>query len=487
MDGFWVVDTEGRLLEVNETYCRMSGYSAQELLAMPISELAANEAADDTATRNKRIMTQGESRFESRHRRKDGGIYDVEVSAQYRPTEGGRYVGFLRDITERKRAEEELRAKEHMLSESQRIAHVGSWNWDLATGILTWTPETYRLHGVSPDTFVPSRETLLGLIHPDDRAATQTWIGACLAGEKPPDLEFRSSLPAGGVRNIHARGYLVLDAENKPIRMAGIAQDVTERKRMEDAIRGHSEELARSNAELERFAYVASHDLQEPLRMVASFTQLLAKRYSGKLDETANRYIEYAVDGAKRMQQLIADLLAYSRVSNKEIDLRQTECEAVVQSAMRNLTMVIDESGASVDWDPLPSLWADQAQLTQLFQNLFGNAIKFRRNGERPRIHISAAYTGAEWVLSVQDNGIGIEPLHADRVFQIFQRLHTRAEYPGTGIGLAVCKKVVERHGGKIWVESEPGAGSTFRFTIPKPENGVGDARNEQASRDSVD
>jgi len=230
----------------------------------------------------------------------------------------------------------------------------------------------------------------------------------------------------------------------------------------------HAAKLARSNTELERFAYVASHDLQEPLRMVASFTQLLSKRYYGKLDETADRYIDFAVDGAKRMQQLIADLLAYSRLNNKEIELRQADSEALMVAAMQNLRVMIEESGASVDWDQLPEVWVDQTQFIQLFQNLVGNAIKFRQKETAPQIYVSAEDSGAEWLFSVKDNGIGIDPRHADRVFQIFQRLHTRAEYPGTGIGLAVCQKVVERHGGKIWVESEPGAGSTFRFTIPK-------------------
>ena len=260
------------------------------------------------------------------------------------------------------------------------------------------------------------------------------------------------------------------------------------RKQAEEALRRRTEELARSNAELERFAYVASHDLQEPLRMVASFTQLLAKRYSGELDETADRYIHYAVDGAKRMQQLIADLLAYSRVNSKGLDLRQTDCEAVVLEAMRNLQVVIEESGAAVDWDPLAALCVDQGQLTQVFQNLLANAIKFRREEECPRIHVSAVDSGAEWTISVQDNGIGIDARHAEHVFQMFQRLHTRAEYPGTGIGLAICKKVVERHGGKLWVESVPGAGSTFRFTIPKPErNGIEGESANQTGRDSVD
>jgi light-regulated signal transduction histidine kinase (bacteriophytochrome) len=290
-----------------------------------------------------------------------------------------------------------------------------------------------------------------------------------LSGERPLAPYQRCYLRRdGGEAWVEIHDALVRNAAGQTIGIRTALLDITERKRLAEALELHAEKLAQSNAELERFAYVASHDLQEPLRMVASFTQLLAKRYSGRLDETADRYIDYAVDGAKRMQQLIVDLLAYSRVNSKELDLQQTECEAVVREAMRNLQVAIDEHGAAVDWDPLPALWVDQGQFIQLFQNLLGNAIKFTRNGERPQIHISSADSGAEWVLSVQDNGIGIEPRQADRVFQIFQRLHTRAEYPGTGIGLAVCKKVVERHGGKIWVESEPGAGSTFRFTIPK-------------------
>jgi PAS domain S-box-containing protein len=379
-------------------------------------------------------------------------------------------LGTYFEVTDRKRAEEALRAREQSLSESQLIAHVGSWSWELPmdANACAWTPETYRIFGVSQDTFVPSIDGFQSLIHPDDRAAMQAWIRACLAGEGPPDLEFRVPLRDGEVRYVLGRGQLVRDAENRPVRMTGIAQDITERKRMEKAIQRHAEKLARSNEELERFAYVASHDLQEPLRMVASFTQLLSKKYSGQLDETADRYINFAVDGAKRMQALITDLLAYSRVNSKELDLREIRCETAVLGAMENLKMSIEESGASVYCDPLPALPVDQPQFTLLFQNLLGNAIKFKRTGVSPRIHISAVDIGAQWEFSVQDNGIGIDLRHADRIFQAFQRLHSRAEYPGTGIGLAVCKKVVERHGGKIWVESEVGVGSAFRFTILK-------------------
>ncbi len=225
-------------------------------------------------------------------------------------------------------------------------------------------------------------------------------------------------------------------------------------------------ELERSNAELQQFAYVASHDLQEPLRMVASYTQLLAKRYKGKLDGDADEFIMYAVDGATRMQTLINDLLAYSRVSTRGKEFEQTDCEAVLQEALANLHKAIDESSAIITHDPLPTIMGDHTQLVQLFQNLTGNAIKFRGT-KPPEVHIGAQRGEREWQFCVQDNGIGIDHQYEDRIFVIFQRLHSKLDYPGTGIGLAICKKVVERHGGNIRVASTPGQGATFYFSIP--------------------
>lgn len=226
------------------------------------------------------------------------------------------------------------------------------------------------------------------------------------------------------------------------------------------------DELARSNAELERFAYVASHDLKEPLRMVTSYTKLLARRYKGKLDADAEEFINYAVDGARRMEQLIEDLLVYSRVGNRDKLRRQVDCEIILARAIANLETAIQESGAAITHDPLPSLLADDTQLVQVFQNLIANAIKFRRIV--PRIHVTARCMGGEYIFSVEDNGIGIDSHYADRIFVIFQRLHTRSEYPGNGIGLAICKKVIEQHGGRIWLDSRPGDGSTFYFALPK-------------------
>jgi len=243
-------------------------------------------------------------------------------------------------------------------------------------------------------------------------------------------------------------------------------EDITDRKRAEEERERWASELARSNAELEQFAYVASHDLQEPLRMISGFTQLLARRYKDRLDENAYEFIDYIVDGATRMQRMIEDLLAYSRVGTRGNPFELISCKDIFDQVIANLKMAIGENNAQVTHDPLPAIMADSTQMTQLFQNLISNAIKFRGE-EPPRVHISVKRAGNEWVFSVRDNGIGIAPEFFDRLFQIFQRLHTGKEYPGTGIGLAICKKIVERHGGRIWVESEVGRGSTFYFTIP--------------------
>jgi signal transduction histidine kinase len=235
-------------------------------------------------------------------------------------------------------------------------------------------------------------------------------------------------------------------------------------------------ELARSNSDLQQFAYVASHDLQEPLRMVASYTQLLAKRYKGKLDEDADEFIAYAVNGANRMQVLIQDLLAFSRIDTQGQLFEPTSVETLLGYALDNLKGGIEESRAVVTHDPLPTVMADERQLLHLLQNLVSNAIKFKGT-EPPRVHLSIERRGSEWLFSVRDNGIGIDPQYGERIFVIFQRLHTNAEYPGTGIGLSICKKIVERHGGRIWMESQLGQGANFYFTlpvrdIPSPANG---------------
>ena len=252
----------------------------------------------------------------------------------------------------------------------------------------------------------------------------------------------------------------------------GVGTDITERKRGQAVLRAAYDELARSNSELQQFAYVASHDLQEPLRMIGSYTQLLERRYGDKLDADAREFMGFIVDGATRMKQLIEDLLAYSRVGTRGKELRPVQAQVALDRALVNLRAAIESADAQVTHDALPEVSADDTQLTQLFQNLVGNAIKFRKPDEPVRVHVGLQDAGAEWCFSVSDNGIGIEPQYYERIFMVFQRLHTRDEYPGTGIGLAICKKVVDRHRGRIWVESAAGKGSTFHFTLPKIQRG---------------
>jgi len=253
-----------------------------------------------------------------------------------------------------------------------------------------------------------------------------------------------------------------LDSDDFSKALLNILEDLDEEKAKVEAA---NRDLARSNAELEQFAYVASHDLQEPLRMVSSYTQLLEQRYHAQLDDKGKKYIYYAVDGAVRMQRLITDLLAYSRVGSRAQPLASTDAHSALGEALRNLAATITESQAVVMNDDLPMVVADRSQLVQLFQNLIGNAIKF--HGEKPPVvYVSAERQDQQWRFCVRDNGIGIDPRHFERIFVIFQRLHSRDEYPGTGIGLAMCRRIIERHGGRLWVESAPGAGSSFFFTL---------------------
>jgi len=370
----------------------------------------------------------------------------------------------------RTQAERELRQSEARFRSLTGLSSDWYWEQDEEFRLTFMSSRFVERTGIDPAPFI-------GRTRWDEPARNLTeadWARhkAQLARHEPFfDFEMERAGPDGNSVWLSVTGEPVFEGD-KFRGYRGVGTDITDRKRAQSVLRAAYDELARSNAELQQFAYVASHDLQEPLRMIGSYTQLLERRYGDKLDADAREFMGFIVDGATRMKQLIEDLLAYSRVGTRGKELRPIPAQGALDRALVNLRASVESSDAQITHDALPEVSADDTQLTQLFQNLIGNAIKFRKKDETLRIHIGVRDEKDEWRFSVSDNGIGIERQYFERIFMVFQRLHTRDEYPGTGIGLAICKKVVDRHGGRIWVESVQGKGSTFVFTLPKTHRG---------------
>jgi PAS domain S-box-containing protein len=456
--------SDGRLIEVNDRWTTLFGFSRQEAVGRTSVELNIYTRPLDRQHLISQVKAQGFIRnFEVEVRHKSGELFQVSMSVERVDIAGEQcMLSILRDITEQKRTEAALRESEQRYS-----AIFDKSPFAIA---LTKMPErvTVGVNDAFLKLFEYTREEVVG----------KTSVDLGIA-EPEAQAQIAAELQATGhvsdfecTRTTKSGGRLALSLNLDWVSIGGARyvlttiRDITKRKQAEEKLKQTVEELARSNTELQQFAYVASHDLQEPLRMIASYTQLLARRYKGKLDADADEFITFAVDGATRMQRLINDLLAYSRVGTQGKAPQPMSSEVVLEDALANLQIAITESQAIVTHDPLPIVPADETQLLQLFQNLIGNALKFRAE-QPPQVHISAQARGHEWLFSVRDNGIGLEPQYAERIFVVFQRLHTRENYPGTGIGLAICKRIVERHGGHIWVESQPGQGTTFYFTLP--------------------
>jgi PAS domain S-box-containing protein len=403
--------------------------------------------------------------------------------------------GIFMDITEYKQSEIELQQyREHLeelvkkrtieLTASEERFRIAAqsmndliWDWNILHNTITWFGDIDGMLGYASGEFPGTFSAWEKMLHPEDHDRVMAALHNHLTTKSPFSEEYRIVRKDGVHSYWMQRGTALWNENGSPYKMISACTDITSHKEAEQWIIEHAarlaalnSELERSNRDLEQFAYVASHDLQEPLRMISSFAHLLENRYQGKLDKSADEFIQYITEGARRMQLMINDLLTYSRLATQAKEPRIIDCEKVLNQVEANLRTIIQESGASIQHEPLPSIVADYSQMVQLFQNFVGNAIKFRSNN-KPVIQISVESKEKEWLFSVRDNGIGIDPEHFGRVFVIFQRLHSIEEYPGTGMGLSICKKIIENQNGKIWLESERGKGSVFYFTIPKPKN----------------
>jgi PAS domain S-box-containing protein len=473
-DAMVVVNTGGEIVLLNVQAEKQFGYRRDELLGLQIKNIipvgfAERLIADGTRTAAEALAQHIGMGIELSGRRKDGSAFPIEIMlSPLESPEGVLITAAIRNISSRRAAEKHLGQMEGRYRGLLEAAPDAMVVVNTGGKIVLLNVQAEKQFGYRRDELIGQKVTNIIPVgfaeriiadetrSPADALAQQIGTGIELVALRKDKSEFPIEIMLSP-----------LESPEELLVMAAI-RDITERKKFAEQLVMTVSELKRSNDELQQFAYVASHDLQEPLRMVASYTQLLAKRYKGQLDADADEFIGYATDGCNRMQGLIQDLLAYSRAGTNGKALSEVSSENALKEALNDLQSLIVESGAVVTHDALPAITSDKSQLALVFQNLVGNAIKYHGR-ETPLVHVSATRNGGkEWTFSVRDNGLGIDPQYFERIFVLFQRLHGREEFKGTGIGLAVCKKIVERLGGRIWVESQPNQGSTFSFTMPE-------------------
>ncbi|MDX2161131.1 MAG: PAS domain S-box protein [bacterium] len=501
---------------VNEYAEKLLGYPMHRWQTTPDiwNELVHPDDQERNRADFERMIQTGKpviSQFRALHQ--DGSIVHLEAHSQITLTgeSEGRLYSVMMDVSERIKARQELEARaealrlanlelqrlnDELMRNERQLRHLTSkidqqrrrlHNVVANVPMIIWEGTDGRPgQGQQINYLNSAAEAILGypmndwqagkvnwrdVVVPDDWEALIERSNAIYQERGSGMVQFRARHHDGRVVHLEAHTSVIGDGDDSPAAY-GVFIDVTERIRNQQALAEQAEHLRQVNHELSQFAYIASHDLQEPLRMVTSYLQLLENRYGDKLDQDAHDFIGFAVDGAARMKGLITDLLTYSRVSRTQEAFAPVKLDTVFERVCSNLQIAIEESGAAVTADPLPTVWGHANQLTQLLQNLVGNALKFRGQ-PAPRIHIGVEENALAYTFCVSDNGIGIDPQFKDRIFTMFQRLHSRDEYPGTGIGLAICKKVIENHGGKIWVESALGSGTTFYFTLPHHRTGA--------------
>ena len=472
-DGVYWVDENARFVYTNLWNCKLLGYSREELLSKTIVDISP--AVPDVEFFQKNVaskITESGISFERELLRKDGSTINVEVSARLLIYEGERLIcAYIRDISERIATAAALKS----VSDSQRamVQLLGStdgvWDWDLTNNVAEYQPGYRKVLGYGendrmgmPDPIEFFKQSL----HPQDREKIFAARKQALESDGAFDEEFRLKKKDGTYIWVHDRAAAIFDDDGKAVRMTGSIYDITDRKRVEAALNRERRLLEESNADLQRFASVASHDLQEPLRAVSGFLQLLENKYADQLDEQGRGYIQKSVAGASRMHQLINDLLLFSQVSRSSDDFADVDLAKVVAEAQKDLEQTIEASQTRIEVSALPTIKGARPLLIQLFRNLIGNAIKYRSDAS-PRIEISSSVDDQTCTIRIQDNGIGIPEKYRQQVFELFKRLHRREQHSGTGIGLAICKRVVERHGGSINIEQNERSGTCFVVHLP--------------------
>ena len=458
-EGICILNDKNATTFVNDKIVEMLDCPANEI----VDKSLFNFMSDESKRVAKAILNRRQNGITEQHyikffRRNEKELWTIFTS---RPLfeRNGKYIGAMAtfvDITESKLAEAQIRKLSSAVEQSTSIIIIT----DVNGNIEYVNPKFTQVTGYTSEEVLGRKST-----ETTREVYGKLWATITSGGEWHGELHNKKKSGESYWAQVSISPIKNMDGITT--HYLGVQEDITEKKKAQSALQNYAKELERSNEELQQFAYVASHDLQEPLRMITSYLTLLENRYKDKLDDDADEFIEFAVDGAKRMKQLIKDLLQFSRVGTHGKSFQKTNCEAVLKKTLSNLEVAIIENQAEIIYDSLPMIKADDFQLLQLFQNLISNAIKFRSE-KPPQIHIGAISKNGEWEFSIKDNGIGIEKEYEKRIFVIFQRLHTNNKYPGTGIGLALCKKIVERHGGHIWFESKLGEGSTFYFTIPR-------------------
>jgi PAS domain S-box-containing protein len=501
-EGYYSCMMDGVVLEHNQAFNRILGFDiSKDMKGSKLPDFWQNP--DERKEYLNELIARGFIRNYTINARTTGGEKIVVMANSHLVKDEKdnviRIDGTFTDFTQQKKMEEqlinlskelelkvdertrELQSSKKFLDETGRLARIGGWEIDLKANTLYWSEMTHIIHEVEPG-FVPNVESGINFYAPEAIPVISECVDKAINSGEPFDVELE--LITAKKNRIWVRAIGEPYRENGEIvKVGGVFQDINTQKLIKDELKKHRDhleelvqertkeldnantELRRSNQELEQFAYVASHDLQEPLRMVSSYTQLLERRYKDQLDQDAKDFIYFAVDGANRMQHLINDLLEYSRVTTRAKPFFKIDLSAVLGQSIANLQKKIEETGAMIINDDLPFAYGDEAQIVRVFQNIFDNSMKFRSIGQ-PRIKVTSKILADQVQISISDNGIGIDKIYSERVFTIFQRLHNKIEYPGTGIGLAICKRTIERHGGKIWFESEPGMGTTFCFTL---------------------